>query len=91
MHIKNHAINDSRKLYNATYRVSAMSMASITTVVAILHWILGTAIERRQDSVEIWAALIMIEVDQAEIEHEEVIEEKEAKKARSKCNKVCTA
>ncbi|KAF3225830.1 hypothetical protein TWF106_001703 [Orbilia oligospora] len=69
-HIKTHAINDSRKDSNAKCRSAAISMASITFLVAILNWLLGFIVESRQGGVEIWTASIIIEADRTEIQNE---------------------
>ncbi|KAF3169081.1 hypothetical protein TWF751_007548 [Orbilia oligospora] len=76
---KTHAINDSRKNSNAKYRAAAISMASITSLVAILNWLLGFIVESRQGSVEVWAASIIIEADRTEIKNEKEEGEKRRK------------
>ncbi|KAF3174696.1 hypothetical protein TWF225_009418 [Orbilia oligospora] len=85
---KTHAINDSRKNSNAKYRAAAISMASITSLVAILNWLLGFIVESRQGSVEVGynfltqymqAASIIIEADRTEIKNEKEEGEKRRK------------
>ncbi|EGX53236.1 hypothetical protein AOL_s00006g497 [Orbilia oligospora ATCC 24927] len=78
-HTKTHAINDSRKDSNAKYCAAAISMASITSLVAILNRLLGFIVESRQGSVEIWAASIIIEADRTDIKNEKEEGEKRRK------------
>ncbi|KAF3104154.1 hypothetical protein TWF102_000150 [Orbilia oligospora] len=76
---KTHTINDSRKNSNAKYRAAAISMASITSLVTILNWLLGFIVESRQGSVEVRAASIISGADRTEIKNEKEEGEKRRK------------